>query len=432
MVFTLGIRREDKSKWERRVPITPEHVKELREKFDIKTVVQPSKIRTFTDKEYENSGAMVSESLSPSSVVFAVKEIPVNLFEKGKTYVFFSHTVKGQKHNMPMLKKMMDLGCNLIDYEKIADERGRRLVFFGHYAGLAGMIDSLWVYGQRMKSKGINTPFIDLKQAIHYRDLDEARDSLEKISNRIEKEGLPDSVSPMVVGFAGYGNVSKGAQEIIDVLPIKEISPKEFNNINQDYSNKVIYKAVFKEEDMVEPISSDKKFDLQEYYNHPELYRSIFKKYLPDLSILMNCIYWDKRYPRLVTREFMKKNYSNKMKLQVIGDISVDINGAVEFTEKTTTQDNPVFVYNPIKDEITDGYTGDGVVVLAVDNLPCELPRESSREFGDILLRFIPLIIQVDFSVEFNNLQLPPEIKKAVILHQGKLTPNYQYMDKFL
>jgi saccharopine dehydrogenase (NAD+, L-lysine forming) len=146
----------------------------------------------------------------------------------------------------------------------------------------------------------------------------------------------------------------------------------------------------------------------------------------------MNCIYWNNQYPRLVTKEFLEENFTGQMKLQVIGDISVDINGAIEFTEKVTTPSNPVFVYNPVRDDIIEGFEGSGIVVMAVDNLPCELPKESSQEFSDTLINFIPEIIKADFSVSFDKLNLPYEIKKAVILHHGKLTPNYQYINKFL
>lgn len=431
MSLTLGIRREDKNKWERRVPIVPKHARELKEKYNIETIIQPSQIRAYADKDYESAGTSVKENLS-TPVVFAVKEIPIDFLEPEKTYMFFSHTIKGQKYNMPMLKKMMELGCNLIDYEKITDEKGRRLVFFGRFAGLAGMIDTLWAFGQRMRWKGIKTPFAEIKQMIHYSDLDEAKDHLKKLGKKIEQEGVPESLAPLVVGFAGYGNVSQGAQEILDIFPVQEINPTQLKNLKNNFSNKVIYKVVFKEEDMVDPISTDKNFNLQEYYNQPELYKSVFHQYVNRLTILMNCIYWDKQYPRLITKEFVKENYDCRTKLQVIGDISVDINGAIEFTEKSTEPDHPVFVYNHLSGEVIDGFAGSGIVVMAVDNLPCEVPKESSQAFSDSLIPFIYPIAKADYSVDFNSLDLPPEIKKAVILYHGKLTPDYTYINKFL
>lgn len=432
MSFILGIRREDKNKWEKRVPITPEHVKELKEKHNIDTLIQPSQIRAFTDKEYQQVGATVVEDVSSSNAVFAIKEIPNNFFSQGKTYLFFSHTIKGQKKNMPMLKKMIELGCTLIDYEKIIDDQGRRLVFFGRYAGIVGMIDTLWAFGQRVKWRGIDTPLSQIKQTINYKNLDEAKEHIESIGNKIREKGIPDFLTPIVVGFVGYGNVSKGAQEILDLLPVDEIRPKQLEAIHENFSDKIIYKVVFKEEDLVEPIHTEKSFNLQDYYNNPHLYHSVFQQYIHRLSILMNCIYWSEKYPRLFTKYFLEKNYTRQMKLQVVGDISVDINGAIEFTEKTTTPGNPVFVYNPIRRDIVDGYNGSGVVVMAIDNLPCELPFESSKAFSDSLIRFIPPIVKADYSTDFKNLALPSEIKKAVILHKGKLTPEYEYINSFL
>lgn len=431
MVFTIGIRREDKNRWEKRVPLIPEHIKEFKEKYNIETIIQPSQIRAYSNSDYSNAGAVVKEDLSSSPVIFAIKEIPIDFFEPKKTYVFFSHTIKGQKHNMPMLRKMMDLGCNLIDYEKITDERGRRLVFFGRFAGLAGMVDTLWIFGQRLKSENIDSPFNEIKQTIHYKNLDEISDHFKKIGKDI-KQGIPDSLTPLTIGFAGYGNVSRGAQEILDVLPIKEISPKELEKIFDNPSNDCIYKVVFKEKDMVKPIFPENSFDLQDYYNNPEKYLSVFGKFVPYLTVLMNCIYWSDKYPRLVTKEFLKNNYSEDICLQVIGDISIDINGAIEFTQKITSPDNPTFVYDPLSDTIKDGYKGRGVVVLAVDNLPCELPLESSSAFSKILYDFVPEIAEADFTQDFDDLKLPLPIKKAIILYHGKLTPDYQHIDKYL
>lgn len=432
MSFCIGIRREDKNKWERRVSITPEHVNELKEKHDINTVVQPSDIRIFKDEEFKKAGAEINENLSSSNVVFAVKEIPNTFFQKNKTYVFFSHTIKGQDYNMPMLKKMMELGCNLIDYEKIVDKNNRRLVFFGKYAGLAGMIDTLWAFGQRAKWRGIDTPFSEIKKTIDYNSLEEAKSHIKQVGKKIEQVGVPESLAPIVIGFAGYGNVSQGAQEILGQLPVKEIRPKQLEAIHDHYSDKVVYKVVFKEEDMVEPVFSEAVFNLKQYYEQPHLYRGIFHRYIRRLSILMNCVYWDERYPRLITKYFLEENYTGQMKLEVVGDISVDINGAIEFTEKTTTPDSPVYVFNPVRKDVIDGYVGDGVLVMAVDNLPCELPKESSKEFSNSLINFVPAIAKADFRVDFERLNLPEEIKKAVVLHHGKLTPDYQYIKEFL
>jgi saccharopine dehydrogenase (NAD+, L-lysine forming) len=426
----IGIRREDKNQWEKRVPLIPEHVKQLKEEYDIETMIQPSPIRVFKENDYRRAGAVVSEDLSACDVVFAVKEIPVDFFEKNKTYVFFSHTIKGQDYNMPMLKHMMKNGCNLIDYEKIVDSNGRRLVFFGRFAGLAGMIDTLWALGRRLKWEKKDSVFSDIKKTVDYHDLSSIKQHLVKIGKKIEKKGVCKSLTPLIFGFAGYGNVSKGAQEVLDLLPVEEIRPSQIESVFDNPSNKVVYKVVFKEEDMVEP--KKRYFELQDYYKHPEKYKPAFHRYVPFLTVLMNCVYWDDRYPRLISKDFVKTNFKNDFRLKVVGDISIDINGAVEFTEKSTTPDMPVFVYDPLTDTFEDGFTSDGIVVMAVDNLPCELPRDSSRAFSESLWRFVPEIVKTDYNKNFEDIKLPSEIKNALILHKGKLTPDYEYINKFL
>ncbi len=426
----IGIRREDKNEWERRVAITPDDVKELIEKHGIKVIVQPSKIRAFTDEEYREAGAEINEDLSEASVIFGVKEMPIDFFEEGKTYVFFSHTIKGQRHNMPMLKKMMDLKDNLIDYEKMTDEKGRRVVFFGRFAGLAGMTDTLWALGQRLMVMGIDTPFSKIQQAYKYFDVKHLKEELSAVGREISEKGLPDSISPLVIGIAGYGNVSRGAQEVLDLFPVEEITPQELIEINsRDTSNKVIYKVIFKEEHIVEPRDPQVKFELMDYYQHPEKYRSVFDRYLPSMTVLVNAIYWDERYPRLLTKEKAREMYtSGTPKLLVIGDISCDIEGAIEVTVKATDPGNPVYVYDVEKDEPVDGFDGKGPLILAVDNLPCELPRDSSESFSHALKPYVPEIATADYSVEYEKLDMNPVVKKAIILYHGKLTPEYQYL----
>jgi alpha-aminoadipic semialdehyde synthase len=297
------------------------------------------------------------------------------------------------------------------------------------------MVDTLWTFGQRLKWEHIDSPFNKIKQTIHYKNLEDIKKHFTSVGKEIKTKGLPQILTPLIIGFAGYGHVSMGAQEILDMLPVKEIKPDELDSIVKNPSNKVIYKVVFKEEHMVQPVISGKKFDLNEYYNHPEKYSPTFEHYIPSLSILMNCVFWNTQYPRLLTKKYLKKSFEKKekLRLKVIGDISVDINGAIEFTEKTTSPDNPVFVYNPSTDMIRDGYEGNGIVVMAVDNLPCELPKESSQSFSKTLLRFVPDVMKADFTLnDFNLVKLPAEIKNAVILYQGKLTPAYNYINKYL
>jgi alpha-aminoadipic semialdehyde synthase len=436
MGVIIGIRREDKNIWERRTPLIPQHIKELISKHHIQFILQPSKIRAFPDEEYVKAGAKINDDLSLCDIILAIKEIPVDFFQNNKTYMFFSHTIKGQARNMPMLKKIMQKGCQLIDYEKVVDESGRRLIFFGIHAGYAGMIDTLWAFGQRLKWEGIDSPFSRIKQAIHYKDLEDAKRAIFEVGKKIEIDGLDPSITPLICGITGYGNVSTGVQEILSFLPAKQIKPAEILSLyeSKQFSRHHIYKVVFKEEDMVEPISPDYRFQLQDYYDNPHKYRSQFHKYVPYLTILVNAIYWDKRYPRFVTKKLLKEIFTEEQKprLKIIGDISCDVEGSIECTTHCTTPGEPVFVYNPLDEKTKNGVEGKGVVVLAVDNLPCELPRESSTYFSQALLPFIPEIVKADYSVDFDKCSLPAPIKKAVIVYHGKLTPNYTYLEKYL
>lgn len=436
MKTLIGIRREDKNPWERRVPLIPAHVRELIQELPLEIWLQPSPIRVFPDEDYKREGAKIEENLSPCSVIFAVKEIPLNFFEKRKIYFFFSHTTKGQTHNMAMLKRMIELECSLIDYEKIVDEKGYRLVFFGKHAGLAGMIDTLWALGQRFLREGKKNPFSKIRQAIKYKSLVEAKEEIEKVGWKIYNEGLDPSLAPFLCGFAGYGNVSQGAQEIFDLLPFEEIAPEKISSFfrKKNYSTHKLYKVVFKEEHMVVPVSSKGKFNLLDYYKNPQKYKSIFESYLPYLTLLVNCIYWEPKYPKFVTKKILKRLYGNNSppRLRVIGDITCDIEGSVECTVKATSPDNPVFTYDPLKEKATNGFEGRGPVVMAVDNLPAEISLESSISFSQALKHFIPAIPGADFSRDFSKCRLPAPIKKAVILFRGRLTSNYLYMKDFL
>ena len=436
MTAMIGIRHEDKSKWERRVPITPQDAAELQQEHGIQVVVQRSTTRAFTEEEFTQAGIQVRDDLAPCPMVFGIKEIPKEQFEPDKAYIFFAHVIKGQPYNMPMLRRLLDLGCTLIDYERVVDEKNRRLIFFGWHAGVAGMIDTLWALGQRLAWQGIPNPFTGLLQTRAYKDLDEVRAALALVRARIEADGLPDELAPLTIGVAGYGNVSRGAQEMLDLLPVIEVEPEELAKIttDADFSRHHIYKAVFKEWHMVEPASAGQEFELQDYYDHPEKYRGVFEQYVPHLDVLVNAIYWTERYPRLVTKAYLKELFEDSEipRLRVIGDISCDVDGAVECTVKSTEPGDPVYVYNPATGAVIDGHEGPGILMMAVDILPAELPREASVYFSHVLKPFIPAMARCDLSVPFEECALPPEIKRAVIAYQGELTPDYQYIQDFL
>jgi saccharopine dehydrogenase (NAD+, L-lysine-forming) len=436
MTTLIGVRREDKSEWERRVPLTPQDAADLQREQQIRAIVQASDIRAFGNDEFAMAGIRVEEDLSECPIILGIKEIPLHLLEPNKTYIFFAHVIKGQPYNMPMLQRLLDLGCTLIDYERIVDDHNRRLVFFGWHAGVAGMINTLWALGQRLNWEGVPNPFTHLRQTRTYHDLTQAKEGLGQVRSLIETTGLPQQIAPLIIGVAGYGNVSRGAQEMLDLLPIIEIEPDEIAGIasSTSFSRHHIYKAVFKEWHLVEPASPDVTFQLQHYYDHPEAYRGVFERYVPYLTVLVNAIFWTERYPRLITKAYCHKLFSGteQPRLQVIGDISCDIEGAVECTVRSTEPGDPLYVYNPLTGETIDGHEGPGVVMMAVDILPSELPREASVDFSRILKPFLPLIAECDFTTPFAECTLPPEIKRAVIAYRGQLTPDYAYIGEFL
>lgn len=433
MKAIIGIRREDKNLWERRAPLTPDQVASLIRVHGLEVYVQPSEQRIFSDDAYRLAGASVGEDLSRCRTVLAIKEIPVDFYQEGTTYLFFSHTIKGQAHNMPILKRMMEKRCQLIDYERIVDDQGRRLVLFGRHAGLAGMIETLVALGQRLAAEGIETPFTALRQPYQYADLEEAKAHLREIGKGIAAEGLPEAIVPCVIGILGYGNVAQGVQEILGCLPVEEVEPEGLSRLPR--SSRVLYTVVFREGDTVEPIDPSSHFSLADYLQHPERYRATVSRYLPDLTVVVNAVYWEKRFPNLVRRDDVETLYRRHRTpaLRVIGDITCDVDGAVEITRKATTPGEPCFTYDAATDRIVDGiHALPGPVVMAVDNLPCEFSAESSRDFGLALLPFLPAIAMADFSGSFEAISLPEPIRKATVLHDGKLTPNFRYLEQYL
>ena len=432
---SLLIRAEDKNKWEKRAPIVPKDLKYIIDKTGVKAYVERSDKRFFTKKAYESAGAQICDNMDKGDVILGVKEIPEDKIVDDRIYIFFSHTVKGQASGMPLLKKIMASGSTLIDYEKIKDENNRRLIYFGRYAGDAGAIDILHLMGRYWKHHGIDTPFIHCRAAHQYSSVEDARQHIGKIGDNIRNNGFPDLLSPMVFGILGYGNVSGGAQHILNGLPVERIPPKDLKAFTKGckFNANTVYLSVFKEEDLVVN-NEGKTFELQEYYDHPEKFDSVFEKYLNCCTVLINAVYWEKRYPRFVTWDGLKRLYegSPNPKLSGIADITCDTNGSIECNVKSTDSGMPSYICNPITREVTDGYKGDGILVLAVDNLPCELPNDSSTFFSGQLKAFVPNILASNYDVPLEQSGLMPAIQKAVIVYRGELTLSYRYLEDYL
>ncbi len=435
----IGIRRETKDPTERRAPLTPLQVRALIESTGLKVLVQPSPQRAFPDRAYQEAGAVLRDDLSEANIVFGIKEIPVPDLQPEMAYCFFSHTVKGQPYNMPMLKRLLELKDSLLDYELVRNKQGRRLIAFGEFAGYAGMIDSLWALGRRLAWEGIDSPFQQIQPAHRYGTLVEAQAALRRIARDIRRHGLPEQLVPLVCGFTGRGRVAQGAQMIYDLFPVVKIPPEELPRfMNGDkFSNGTLYKVAFNKAHLYRPRVGQariQEFNWYEFNTYPERYEGQLEQYLPYLTLLINGIYWEPRFPRLVTREGIRRLFeqSSRPRLRVIGDITCDIEGSIEITVKATNMTNPVYVYHPQTGRIQDGWEGEGVVMMAVDKLPTELPLEASEAFGKALLPFVPDLAATDFCAPLDRLTLPPAFRKALIVHQGHLTPDFEYLRQHL
>ncbi|MBR9984314.1 MAG: hypothetical protein KFF68_00245 [Desulfosarcina sp.] len=432
----LLIRAEDKNRWERRAPVVPADLAQILNKTGSRAFVERSDKRFFSEEQYAAAGAVGCEGMADGDVILGVKEIPIEKILAGKTYLFFSHTIKGQSDNMPLLQKIIDSGATLIDYEKITDDKGRRLIYFGPFAGDAGAIDILSLMGEHWAGRGIDTRFAAVRRAHQYDSVEAAREHLTDIGRQISRDGLPAELSPFTVGILGYGNVSKGAQQIFDCLPTERIAADDVNDFVAAGrgDRRTVYVTVFKEQDLVKPVDAEADFDLQDYFDHPERYESHFERFLPSLTLLVNAVYWDKRYPRFVTWAGLKRlsETTRSRKLSGIADITCDTFGSIECNVKSTDSDMPAYRVDPVAGTTQDGHLGEGIVLLAVDNLPCELPNDSSTFFSNQLKPFVPGLLAADYASTLEASGLPPEIQKAVIVYNGTLTRTYEYLNAHL
>ena len=446
----IGIIREGISKkGERRVAVTPEYAKKIVE-WGHRLIVQPAVNpktgeikRAFPDVLYKHAGAEISEDLSPADVIFGLKEIHPSRILPGKAYYFFSHTHKGQLKNRHMLKALVENKVTLVDYELITNENNNRLITaFGFNAGYAGMVDSLWTLGKRLKSKGIHNPFELISQSVEEEHLYKAKENFAHVAHKIESKGTPKKLPPVIVCFLGRGKTAKGAREMFDILPHEEITIDQLEDVYNNGSRNKLYvlhisrdviyrlkKSAVKFKDEYEKLTPR---DKRNFYNqNPELFESNLDNVLPYITVLMNCIIWSPKYPRTVTIKMMEEIYSEHKTLQVIGDITCDPNGSIEFSKETWI-DNPVYIYDPLTKKIKEGFDGTGIAVMAVTNLPCEFSADASMQFSEDLSPFLKSIITADYKGQFNNSGLEPEIEKAVILWNGKFTERFSYMINFL
>ncbi len=450
MKNTIGILREAiNKKGEKRVAVTPAFAAQIVEK-GYKLFVQPAKNpstgeikRAFPDDEYLEAGAEINEDLSKTDVIFGLKEIPVKRILPEKVYLLFSHTFKGQLKNREMLKAFIDLRTTIIDYELIRNENNHRLITaFTYNAGYAGMVDTLWSFGQRLKIKGIPNPFKNIPQAVDGEDLQSIRDLISEAGKLISKNGTPRQLPPLITCFLGKGKTSFGAQQIYDLLPVEEITLDKLQKIFLHGSRKKVYKLILsinetyrlKAGEGIDPDAYrrlNKRQRRQHYLVYPEFYESNLDTVLPYISILMNCILWEPKYPRALPKTMVKELFKESKNLIAIGDITCDPNGSIEFSKETWI-DDPVYIYNPFSETIRMGFEGEGIAVMSVTNLPCEFSTDASRQFSKDLSSFLDVIISADYKNSLEKSGLPDEIKRAVIIWKGNFTDDYFYMKNYI
>ena len=441
--YQIAIRREEFNKWERRVTLTPKNCKRLLFLLngDLTIKVQPSESRVFSNKQFKEAGCIIDEDITDCDIILGVKQVPLKQLFPGKTYIFFSHVIKAQEDNMPMLDDILSKKIRLIDYEKIADKNGR-LVAFGEYAGNAGMIDILSGLGSFLLNKGIGSPFINISQSYCYLNIDNAKNAIRIATACIETQGLSHQITPFIVGVTSMGRASKGARSILELLPHEYINPEEVEELcarakeNPENYNKSIFIVVFTQKHMVKRNNSEEPFDKSQYYKNPELYTNIFQKtYLHHLSLLVNCMYWDFKYPRIVTSKYVRDyvvKEKKELRLLGISDVTCDYMGSIEFLKHFTTIDNPFFIYNPEDDSISHDYKSakSGILYNSIENMPTQFPFDASTHFGNKLLPFMVDIIKSNFNAPLAKQGLPVEIEDAVIAYDGKLADKFTYITK--
>ncbi|XP_072038762.1 alpha-aminoadipic semialdehyde synthase, mitochondrial-like [Amphiura filiformis] len=442
----MGIRREDYgSQWERRAPLTPLHVKELVES-GVKVLVQPSNRRAYTMQDYQEAGAVIQEDMSEASLILGVKQVPIPHLMPNKTYCIFSHTIKAQKENMPLLDAIIEKNIRLIDYEKIVDESGKRVVAFGKFAGIAGMINILHGIGLRLLALGHHSPFIHIAAAHNYRNSGMATQAVRDAGYEIALGLMPKSIGPLTFVFMGSGNVCQGAEEVIRHLPVTYVEPKDLRKVAEQGDTRKVYATTVHRKDHIVRRGGG-PFVREEYDAHPELYRSVFsEKIAPWSSCIVNGIFWNTNHPRFLanmdTKMLLSGDTVAKMpempgcpnlphRLIAICDITADPGGSIEFITDCSSIESPFCLYDADhKHEIFKSlrFSGDGVLTCSIDNMPTQLPREATDFFGGQFHSFIPELLTSDASVPFEISNFSKTIGDAVIASNGKLTSKYEYI----
>jgi saccharopine dehydrogenase (NAD+, L-lysine forming) len=400
MKTKVGIIKEGKVPIDKRVPITPDQALEIQAKFpNVEVLVQRSDVRCFPDAAYEEKGLKMVDSMDMCDIIFGVKEVPMAQLIPGKTYFFFSHTIKKQEYNKPLLKALLEKKIKMVDYETLTDENGQRVIAFGRWAGIVGAYNAIWTYGKRYN-------------LYHIRRAHECFD-LEDLKTEFSKVKLP----PIKMVVTGGGRVAKGAMEVLVGMNVRKVTPAAL--LTQSFDFPVFAQLNSRD---YNTHNEGHEFNRGEFYSHAENFHSDFLKYAKVAEILIAAAFWEPKAPTLFKREDATKN---DFCLHVIADITCDIEGSIPSTKKPSTIDDPVYDYDPTQDEIMPAFSEEGnISMMAVDNLPCELPRDASNDFGNMLVsNVLPHLFTND---EFRIIQ------DATITDDGKLTSRYQYLKEWV
>lgn len=398
----IGLIKEGKVPNDKRVALTPKQCRYILDNYEnVDVFVESSNIRSITDEEYSEEDIKVVDDISNCDLLLGIKEVPVDQLIPNKTYMFFSHTIKLQPYNKKLLKAVIDKNIKLIDYEVITDIKGKRLIGFGRYAGIVGAYNGFILVGKKYN-------LYDLRAAYEI-------NSRAGVEIEMKKVKLPDNFK---IVMTGDGRVAGGALEILQHLNIREVSPEEFltTQFNEPVYTRLRSKHLYKLKE-----ENESEWDTQDFYNNPHKYSSDFYKYSKVADMYIACHYWNPKADIIFTTDQMK---SPDFKIKVIADISCDINGPVPSTIRPSTIKDPFYGYDPINETETDYMDEKSISVMAVDNLPCELPIDASEDFGNEFIYYVlPNLVNEDTD---------SIIERATIVENGKLKEKYVYMSSML
>jgi alanine dehydrogenase len=396
-MLKIGLIREGKVPQDNRVALNPAHCKWLHMNFDdVKVVAQHSESRCYTDKEYERAGVEVKEDLGDCNLLLGIKEVPVDMLLEGKRYMFFSHTKKLQPGNQKLFKALLDKKITLIDYECLEHEDGTRIIGFGFFAGIVGAHEGMMAYGKR-------TGTFNLQRV-------GSVNSFQKLIHTYFGLKLPN----IKIAVTGSGRVAHGVLEIMNLMGIHEVEPDEY--VEKEFAYPVY--VHLKGADLYAHKETG-KYNRNDFHTNPQSYNCRFTDYLSHTDILMNGIYWEKNIPRLFEMEDLQKE---NFRIQTIADITDDKNGSIPCNLGDSTIDDPVYGVNKKTFEKTDPYLPGSVDIMAVGNLPNELPRDASRYFGEQLIKFVLNDIRQGGSATINQ---------ATMTDAGAVTAPFEYMREY-